>query len=177
MISYPWILVEGKNKEEAVEAATIWLDGQEECPYDECKVTKEVIRGGTKEFRDAVKVAIENEHRVLREHWDIARAFLNSFKEPPSNESERFKATYRVGYGIGPGEILKAGTEIKDDDLSAGMGYFHTRKLDPIHLHMDGRDRAISNDASLYDGRDDREKCPPIEAGEECWLVMLDCHS
>jgi hypothetical protein len=181
MHSYPWVLVEAESKDEAVEVAQNWLDGQGgECPYDYGNVATEeshVLRGGTDEFRKAVKVAIENERRALREHWDVAKAFLSSFEEPPSDESKRFKATYKVGYGIGPGELLKAGTEIKDDDLSAGMGYYHTRKLDAIHLHMDGRDQAITNDASLYDARYSDDKCPPIEAGKDCWLVLLDCHS
>lgn len=180
MHCYPLVLVEAESKDEAVEAAQNWLDGQgsDECPYDYGNVTEEehVVQGGTDEFREAVKVAIANERRVLREHWDVAKAFLNSFEEPPS-EGERFKATYKVGYGIGPGDMLKAGTEIKDDDMPAWMGYYHARKLEAIHLHMEGRDRAVTNDASLYDARYADDKCSPIEAGKDCWLVLLDCHS
>jgi hypothetical protein len=192
MHCYPWVLVKAESREDAIKAASEWLDGEFEgsCPYDYGKVVAEegtdeedkaesVIPGGSDKFRGVVKAAIETEHRVLREHWDVTKAFVNSFDEPPpgfmSGSKEQFKAKYKIGWGLGPGDLVKAGTEV-DQTIPAWQGYYQAGKLDKIRSHMDGRDAVLTPDAALYDLREDDGKCDPIEAGEECWLVLLDCH-
>lgn len=79
-----------------------------------------------------------------------------------------------MGWGLGPGELLKAGSEV-DQALPAWSGYWHAGKMGKIRTHMDGRDCVITADAALYDTREG-EKTSPIEAGSDCWLVLIDCH-
>jgi hypothetical protein len=97
MHCHPWVLVKADSREAAVMAASAWLAEQlgGDCPYDygdavakdedrdaEDK-SESVIVGGTEKFREVVKSAIDTERRVLREHWDITRQFVNAYEEPP----------------------------------------------------------------------------------------------
>lgn len=191
MHTYPIILVTAETLEDAIDAASSWVDEQfaNDCPYDFGGVAAEdagikpedkaklVLRSGTDDFRAAVESKLQLEKESLREEWDCARSLFAAFgdlKEPPAPDA-KFLMKYDMAHGVGPG-LIEAGTHF-ESETTADMGIWRCGRLNDIHHHIHSeRTWARTTLAGLYDDRDDRKN--PLELGpdDEVWAVVLDFH-
>jgi hypothetical protein len=195
MHTYPVVLTYGKDKDDAIERVTEWVDRQfnahDQSIYDyggpvepdRCEDPEDRCRSATEpQVQENIKARLETEKNIFRENWAKLKAFVEAFKDrdiPPmkfasDDKSETFVVSYKVAVGIS--HLIESGSEVKERKEPAWMGLYAARKLADLHNCIDSGREDFCIEATLY--TIDEESQQAIENGEwtNIWAVLCDFH-
>jgi len=189
---YPLVLTYGKNKKDAMDRVSCWVDDQFYAhrqsvydyggPLEPSRCDDPCRSAADDEVQGDIKVCLETEKNIFRENWAKLRAYVEAFKErdiPPmgflsSDESETFTVVYKIAVGVS--SITKSGTSVTRLDEPAWAGLYAARKLSNLQYCVEGGRGDFCVDAMLY--TIDEESQRAIESGEweGIWAVICDFH-